>query len=43
MFRPGDGDETKPGQDETIIRPGEDIRKPALAISWLTKRAAKAQ
>jgi hypothetical protein len=44
MFRPQGGDETKPGQHETIFPAGEDIRKRALCISWLTKRrAAKAQ
>jgi hypothetical protein len=33
MFRPGVGDETKLEGNETIFAPGEDIRKPALAIS----------
>src|ERR1700692_1320977 len=30
MFRPGGGDETKLGQNETNFCPGEDIRKRAL-------------
>jgi hypothetical protein len=34
------GDETKLRRDETILAFGEDIRKPALAIDWLTKRRA---
>lgn len=43
MFRHGSCDETKPGRNETIFQAGEDIRKRALCITWLTKRAAKAQ
>ena len=44
MFRPRGFDETKPGPHETIFPAGEDIRKRAVCISWLTKRrAAKAQ
>jgi hypothetical protein len=40
----GTGDETKLRRDETILAIGEDIRKPVLAIKWLTKRrAVKAQ
>jgi len=30
MFRPAAGDETKPGQNETIFWLGEDIRKRVL-------------
>jgi hypothetical protein len=38
------GDETNLRPDETIFNAGEDIRKRALCIRWLTKRrAAKAQ
>jgi hypothetical protein len=36
----GTGDETKLRRDETILAIGEDIRKPALVIEWLTKRRA---
>src|SRR6266436_1661596 len=44
MFRPAAGNETNPAPHETIFCPGEDIRKRALCIKWLTKRqAAKAQ
>ena len=43
MFRPPIDDETKLFRDETIFRPGEDSRKPALVTKAATKRAAKAQ
>jgi hypothetical protein len=44
LFRPWMGHETNLQRDETIFRTREGRLKPALDISWLTKRrAAKAQ
>jgi hypothetical protein len=42
-FVPQGFDETKPGPHETIFPAGEDIRKRALCIGWLTNDGPKAR